>query len=144
MSTSSTGNFSSDNQFGRDYFQKPSTYKKFSDTDRAVAGLSNYYYGLYCLITGYFPKNTKQPAKVLEIGCGYSGLINHFLSAGYKYTGLDISSFIIGEIQQKYPDIKFIQHDIQQTLPFNSRFSLVVGMEVLEHIPNPLTALKNL
>jgi|GEM_PF-1267570 SAM-dependent methyltransferase len=144
MGTASKGDSVFDNQFGRDYFQKLSTYKKFSDTNRAVASLSNYYYGLYCLIAKYYTKETKQPTKVLEIGCGYSGLVNHFISVGYNYTGLDISGFIIGELQQKYPGISFVQCDIQRPINLDSKFDFVVGIEVMEHVPNPLAGLKNL
>lgn len=129
--------------FEKEYFKNNSTYKKFGSTDSAVSGLSNYYFGLYQLIS----KRVKAPfpgTRVLEVGCGYSGLINHFLLDGYKYTGLDISSYIIKELQQKYPDVNFIQHDIQSPIPLDYKFDLVVGLEVLEHIPDTTAALRNL
>lgn len=144
MGNSLVAGVNTDNQFGSDYFQKSSTYKKFSNTSSAILGLTNYYYGLYNLISKYFPKDIKNVGNVLEIGCGYSGLANRFISSGYKYTGLDISSFIVSELRQKYPGISFIWCDIQQPLNMDSKFDLVVGLEVLEHIENPLIAIKNL
>ena len=130
--------------FEKEYFKNKSTYKKFTDTNCAVDRLSNYYFGIYRLITKFCPKSGNTPIRVLEIGCGYSGLVNHFISGGYNYTGLDISNFIVSELRQKYPNTAFLNHDIQFPIPINSKFDIVIGMEVLEHIPNPLQALKNL
>lgn len=130
--------------FEREYFKSGSTYKKFRNTDSAVSGLSNYYFGLYQLISKYCRNNPLPGMRILEIGCGYSGLIARFISGGYSYTGLDISNYIIKELQQKYPDVNFIQQDIQSPIPLDSKFDLVVGMEVLEHIPDTLAALKSL
>jgi len=133
-----------DSVFEKDYFKNSSTYKKFSDTNCAVRRLSNYYFGLYRLIYKYYTKPGNLPINILEIGCGYSGLVNHFVSDGCNYTGLDISRFIVDELGRRYPGITFLNHDIQLPIPVNSKFDLVVGMEVLEHIPNPLAALRNL
>lgn len=130
--------------FEGDYFKKTSTYGKFTSTGKAVAGLSNYYFGLFRLVSQYFPKGQNRGQNVLEVGCGYSGLVERFLDDGFNYTGLDISNYITEELSQKYPHVTFVQHDIQLPLPWENKFDLILGLEVLEHVGNPEAALKNL
>ena len=130
--------------FEKEYFRSKSTYKKFSDTASAIRGLTNYYHGLYQLISKYFVDDKKSITRVLEIGCGFSGLAGLFISNGYIYTGLDVSNFIVGELKQKYPNTTFMRHDIQQPIASGHKFDLIVGMEVLEHVPNTSLALENL
>lgn len=132
------------NLFERDYFLKNSVYKKFLTPAQGAAGLNNYYFGLYKLLKKIYLGNSIPRARVLELGCGYSGLLPHFLSDGYDYTGLDVSGYIVAEMGKIYPDVAFIQHDIQNPLDGFGQFDLILALEVLEHVPNIDRGLKNI
>src|SRR3989338_4011796 len=130
--------------FEENYFKKDSVYRKFSDAQAGVSVLTNYHYGFYKLIERNFLQGENKEFAVLELGCGYSGLAKYFLGRGLKYTGLDISHYIIDKLRQIYPGAGWIEHDIQKDrIDLKDRFDLVVGLEVLEHISAPKEALKN-
>lgn len=130
--------------FERDYFQKDSVYKKFSSPVEAVASLSNYYFGLFRLFKNRFKEKFKSSVRVLVIGCGYSGMMTYLLDLGMECVGLDISEYIVKEMSEVYPSVKFIRHDIQGPLKDVGQFDLIVSLEVLEHIPNIDAALRNI
>jgi len=50
---------------------------------------------------------------ILEIGCGTGNLANHFLNAGFKYTGMDISTKMLSIAKLKVPNCNFIQGDMR-------------------------------
>lgn len=70
--------------------------------------------------------------------------MKYLTADGYNYTGLDVSSYIVQELSQKYPGFKFLEHDISEPLPLEFKVRLVIGLEVLEHVVRPQIALKNL
>lgn len=130
--------------FESDYFQRNSVYKKFSSPVEAVASLSNYYFGLFHLLKNRSKEKFKSSSRVLGVGCGYSGLLPYFLGEGLEYTGLDISEYIIKEMGEVYPSVKFTRHDIQEPLLGLGQFDLIVALEVLEHVPNIASGLINI
>ncbi len=69
---------------------------------------------------------------VLEAGCAY-GILSDLLAAlGANVTGLDISSWAIGEAISRFPVPTFVEGDVL-SLPFpNNSFDVVVGIGVLE------------
>jgi SAM-dependent methyltransferase len=81
---------------------------------------------------------------VLDVGCG-SGENLRALSAEGKYdlTGIDLSETALKIAREKVPDAAFHSLDVQTTkLP--TRFDLVISMQVIEHIPDDLAALRNM
>jgi len=83
--------------------------------------------------------------KIFEAGCGEGFSSWEIISIGRsKFIGLDINLESVFMAQKKCPNGFFIQGDILN-LPFSdSIFDLVVSLEVLEHIENPLPALDEL
>jgi ubiquinone/menaquinone biosynthesis C-methylase UbiE len=72
-------------------------------------------------------------AKILELGCG-SGVISKFLSSKNTVYALDIEDY---SQAFKGTSVTFIQHNLEEGLPFRSEsFDYVLAIEVLEHINN--------
>lgn len=135
---------SNPNLFERDYFQKNSVYKKFPTPLQGATALANYYFGFYRLAKDRYWQNLDAPFRVLELGCGYSGLLPHFLIGDNQYVGLDISRYLIGEMKKIYPSAVLVNHDIQLPLEGLGQFDLVLALEVLEHVADLNNALRNI
>ncbi len=78
---------------------------------------------------------------VLEVGCGKGFLANR-LSKHYPVTAVDI--IIDQRITKKYPEISFIEANIEK-LPFgNKSYDTVVCTHTLEHVQNLFLAISEL
>lgn len=86
------------------------------------------------------------PATFLDAGCG-EGFVAEIMTRqfpGLPITGVDFNEPSVALAQQKNPGSKFLTASIYE-LPFKNREFDVVGcFEVLEHLDDPLTALKEL
>lgn len=103
------------------------------------------------IINGIIAKNDitiSEKSKVLEIGCGVGYWTEYLKSFNVKdYTGNDIAEISIKNLQQSYPEYKFIHGDISETkLPENT-FDFVFMIDVTQHITDDNrfnTAIKNI
>lgn len=69
----------------------------------------------------------KPSKKVLELGCGAGANVPLFLSRGIDYTGIDGSPTAIRQLENKYPDAKFIAGDFTKDIPYgDGSFDMVV------------------
>lgn len=74
---------------------------------------------------------------VLDVGCGLGWLADHF----DNYTGLEYSKKIVEKAKQKNRNV--IWGDAEKIFPFeNEQFSMVVLMDILEHLNNPSGAVR--
>jgi len=79
----------------------------------------------------------------LDVGCAYGYAVDVLKSFGYDAFGIDISRYSI--IKAKTYATDLVVCDVQKNLPFKARvFDLVTCFEVLEHLTNPLRAIKNI
>jgi 2-polyprenyl-3-methyl-5-hydroxy-6-metoxy-1,4-benzoquinol methylase len=80
----------------------------------------------------------------LDVGCAYGYVTDVLKSFGYETFGVDISQHSVKQAK-KICSTDFAVCDIQKTLPFKNRvFDLVICFEVLEHLENPIQAVKNM
>jgi SAM-dependent methyltransferase len=81
-------------------------------------------------IIRFVPENSD----VLDLGCGYHGLLLRFLEMKISFgVGVDIS--VNQEVRS--PKLRLVKHDLNKALPFpNDRFDVVISLANLEHLEN--------
>lgn len=66
----------------------------------------------------------------LDLGCGHGVLGRRFK----RYTGVDISDYVIKQNAIKYPELEFYSVDIKE-IDVKRYFNIVIALDVLEHFP---------
>lgn len=95
------------------------------------------------LLRRYLPVTPAARPRVLEIGCGVGHVARH-LSRTCDVCGLDISAAALREARQVAPAAALLQAAAEQ-LPFAPQtFDGALARHVLEHLPEPETALTEL
>lgn len=88
----------------------------------------------------------ERPRRVLEVGCG-EGIVLAALAArlpGTRFDGLELDEPTLAQARARCPGARLVRGDACE-LPFEDRsFDLVVCLEVLEHLPEPVRALREL
>lgn len=84
--------------------------------------------------------DTKQ-GKVLSIGVGDFGEASELRKAGFDVTICDISPLAVETAKKQ--GYKAFEFDITKNVP-NEKYDIVFALEILEHVINPLVAVKNL
>jgi ubiquinone/menaquinone biosynthesis C-methylase UbiE len=76
-------------------------------------------------------------AKVVDLGCG-SGIFTHLLQLqGCDCVGLDLSPKLVAIGRRNYPDIEFLEGDVEH-LPFpTASFDGVLLSGIVHHLPDP-------
>ena len=76
-------------------------------------------------------------ARVADLGCGSGVFTNLLHQASYDCVGLDISPKLIAIGQAKYPDIEFVEGDVER-LPFpDASLDGVLLSGLVHHLPDP-------
>ena len=79
----------------------------------------------------------KPGARVADLGCGSGAFTHRLKAAGYDCVGLDISPKLVELGRRKYPDIEFIEGDVEQ-LPFpDGGLDGILLSGVVHHLPDP-------
>lgn len=85
---------------------------------------------------------TGAPGRVLEVGCG-EGHITQFVHDRLPQAelfALDLDAELVGQTEGRCPQAQCVVGDAQ-ALPWpDGHFDLVLGIEVLEHVPDPARA----
>ena len=83
--------------------------------------------------------------KVLDLGCGNGWMSKKLLKIfeNTDYMGIDGSENMIKKAKLNYPNEKYLCLDINNWIPSNL-FDLVISMEVLYYLENPMKFLENL
>lgn len=78
----------------------------------------------------------KTAKKIIDLGCGEGTRLNILLTKGKK-TGIDISKIGIKKAKKKYPEINFVNGNLENIKFKNGEFDLVYSAYVLEHLDHP-------
>ena len=87
-------------------------------------------------------KLAKPNIKILDLGCGEGTRLNYLCKNPGNCVGIDISSKAIGLAKKSYPDISFLNANLEKLLLKNETFDLVYSAFVLEHLENPERVIK--
>jgi len=86
-----------------------------------------------------------QRKTALDVGCAYGYAVAILKSLGYDAYGVDISKYSVKKAKKTLGTADFTICDVQWGLPFKNKiFDLVTCFEVLEHLENPLQAIRNI
>jgi 2-polyprenyl-3-methyl-5-hydroxy-6-metoxy-1,4-benzoquinol methylase len=83
-------------------------------------------------------------ATILDVGCGSgANLALLAVSGRYALTGMDVSSEALSMARRQVSTARFHLGDVS-TDPLPERFDLVISVQVLEHIADDISALRNM
>ena len=86
----------------------------------------------------------KSNLRILDVGCGYGYLTHAMRSRGFEAFGIDISAQALTIARQRYGDY-FFHADVQSFgWPAAQRFDLIVAIEVIEHLADPVACVRSL
>ncbi len=77
--------------------------------------------------------------KLLEVGCGFGYLLAGFDQRWQLY-GTDISAHAAAVAQRRLAHAHVLAADLQQGIPFRTRFDVLIAVNVMEHLPEPRAA----
>lgn len=126
---------------------------KISYTKRLEKSMSKDYKRLWTYFQKVLPKiekeilikRVKSEIKILDIGCGVGYGLAFFANHNYKKLfGIDINKYSLKISKERCPKANVKYGDVMK-IPFQSnKFNLVILTEVIEHLDNPQTALKEI
>jgi len=93
-------------------------------------------YGLVRRLANIIGDN--QSANILEIGCGSGSLLRALQKRGFK--NLSGSDFRTSSRQER--GIRFVRGDIEARFPYEERFDVIIMINVIEHLLDPVEALR--
>ena len=79
---------------------------------------------------------------LLDIGCGYGHFLD-ILKNDFTIYGMDISNHAI-KVASKRVDCEYKQGNLEDPIPFNMNFDIITAISVVEHLEDPIKALKNI
>lgn len=129
---------SNNNQYGKKYFEERAQYLTAIFKGKDLSFLKYPFWH-------HIIKRRVPSGRLLDIGCAEGALLKWAERHGYETYGLDISEFAIRQVaRRELIETKLLVGDIN-ALPFkNSCFNAITCFDVLEHIKEPLVALREL
>lgn len=72
----------------------------------------------------------------LDIGCGHGGVCSELINKGFNVSGIEINDEAIDSLKSK--GFKTYHRDITKPLNINYKFDIILILDVLEHLFDPL------
>lgn len=80
---------------------------------------------------------------ILDVGCAFGWFLGMCDQRGWQTWGMDISEFALAHASDHTRAVLHVQ-DVQEGIPFESRFDAVTCFEVVEHLVDPRIALAHI
>jgi 2-polyprenyl-3-methyl-5-hydroxy-6-metoxy-1,4-benzoquinol methylase len=87
-------------------------------------------------------RRTASPARALDVGCGHGGFVAFLRSLGFDATGLELSPSVVEFARATFGvpvEVGRLEERLEIT---SSTIDLLVLMDVLEHLPDPMTTMR--
>lgn len=97
-------------------------------------------YNSFDKIKDIFP-DIPRGSKILDIGSGFGSVSEYLLKNGFEVTAIEINDEAIEVLKNK--GFRVIKHDLNYPIEINEKFKVVLLLDVLEHVFNPLQLLEN-
>ncbi|MHC4618292.1 MAG: class I SAM-dependent methyltransferase [Planctomycetota bacterium] len=98
---------------------------------------------VYDLILKFLGKRLPPSALVLDLGCATGDFVKAAREYGFNARGCDYSQAAVNHGREKY-SLPLIQGQIENIPSDNDSFDAVTLLQVFEHLPEPLEALKEI
>ena len=125
MSNNSKNTSSSDRNSLVEYYNN--FYKKLSELDEKG--------NTFKKIKNILP-DLKGKEKIIDIGCGHGGVCYYLIKQGYKVYGVEINDDAIESLYKK--GYRVLRQDITKQFDIKEKFDLVLILDVLEHVFDPI------
>jgi 2-polyprenyl-3-methyl-5-hydroxy-6-metoxy-1,4-benzoquinol methylase len=80
---------------------------------------------------------------MLDVGCGRGALLRRMAAAGWRCWGIDASPFAVAKARAHVPAARVVHARIED-IPRGSSFDLITAVHVIEHLPDPVSALRRI
>ena len=80
---------------------------------------------------------------VLDVGCGYGWLLDAFEGAK-SLCGVDIAHHAVEVAAKRKPARFFKQGDLHDPNPFAQKFDLILAINIIEHLSNPVAGIESI
>lgn len=90
-------------------------------------------------IEGFVPE-LRRGMKILDVGCGYGSVSSEFIEYGCEVYGMELNADCLVELEKK--GYKVIEHDFSTPFQLKQSFDLILLLDVMEHIFDPLGLLE--
>lgn len=114
------------------------------DLDKSI----NWFSGWFKFLERYVSLKKGNGRKVLEVGASIGGASSILADRGFEVFASDTSEYALKralklakEVGRK---ISFYRFDVQDEIPISGAFDIIYAFEVIEHLENPLKAIKNM
>ncbi|MEO8180582.1 MAG: class I SAM-dependent methyltransferase [Deltaproteobacteria bacterium] len=84
----------------------------------------------------------RPPARVLDVGCGSGAVAGALSRRGYSVVGIDTAEVLVRKAHERVPQATFIVGSVAQLDPKLEPFDAVGFFDVLEHLEDPLSLVR--
>ncbi len=90
-----------------------------------------------------YSTNKLSQSDVLDVGCGYGWLLDAFEGAR-TLCGVDIAHHAVEVAGGRKPERFFKQGDLHDSSPFSQKFDLILAINIIEHLSNPVAGIQSI
>jgi SAM-dependent methyltransferase len=85
-------------------------------------------------------ESVRPPGRALEIGCGHGAFVSLLAELGFEASGLDVSPWVLDLARATYG--VSVRQGTLATVELEPGFACIAAFDVLEHLPDPLDAMR--